>query len=299
MPIAKANGIDICYEEFGKPDDPVILLIMGLGTQMLAWSEPFCHLLTGSGFRVIRYDNRDVGLSTRMEGARRVNMGWSIARAWLGLKVRSPYSLEDMAADAMGLLDELGIAKAHIVGASMGGMIAQIVAATYPQRVLSLTSIMSTSGRRGLPGPTPAARAVLTGRRPDPGDQEAIVNFSMGMLRAIGSPAFPVPEDELRDYVRTAVRRSYYPPGFVRQFLAIIANGSREKYLKEIHTPTLVLHGEADPLVPVECGRDTAKLIAGAQLVTLPGWGHDLPPVLAPRLARMIAEHCSKAVAPA
>lgn len=297
MPLIKSNGIEIFYDEFGEPERPTVLLIMGLGTQMLAWSELFCTLLASSGLRVIRYDNRDVGLSSRMEGAPKVNVGWAMAKAWLGLKVWSPYSLEDMAADAVGLLDALGVERAHTVGASMGGMIAQIVAANHPQRALSLTSIMSTSGRRGLPGPQPAARAVLTAKRPTGASEETLVNFSMGILRAIGSPAFPTPEDDLRDYVRTVLRRSYYPPGFIRQLLAILANGSRVELLKSIRMPTLVLHGEADPLLPVENGRDTARCISGARLETIPGWGHDLPPVLAPRLARVIAEHCLKATA--
>ena len=295
MPLIKANGIDIFYDEFGSKSDPALLLIMGLGTQMTAWSEEFCRALAGRGFRVIRFDNRDIGLSAKMEAAPRQSLGWAMAKAMLGLKINSPYRLEDMAADAVGLLDALGVERAHIVGASMGGMIAQIVAAKYPQRCLSLTSIMSTSGARGLPGPKPEARAVLTGRRPAPGDREAVVEHGMRMLRAVGSPGYRASDAELRGYVEAAVARSTYPPGFVRQMLAVMANGSRVDLLKTIGTPTLVLHGEADPLIPVENGRDTAKWIAGARLVTIPGWAHDLPPQLTPRLVDEIARHCLSA----
>jgi len=295
LPLIKANGIDIFYDEFGKATDPAVLLIMGLGTQMVAWSERFCQDIASRGFRVIRFDNRDIGLSQKMTGARRYNLQWAFAKAWLGLPVGSPYTLEDMAADAMGLLDALGIDKAHIVGASMGGMIAQIVAAKYPQRCLSLTSIMSTSGDRKLPLPKREAFAALKGKRPDPQDREALIEFGMKVLRAIGSPGYPTPEPELREAVTRSTARSVHPPGFIRQMLAILANGSRVKLLKTIGTPTLVLHGEADPLVPIEGGRDTARLIEGARLVTIPGWGHDLPRELEPRLAKAIADHAQAA----
>jgi pimeloyl-ACP methyl ester carboxylesterase len=299
MPLIKANGIDIFYDEFGKASDPALLLIMGLGTQMVAWPESFCRDIAARGFRVIRFDNRDIGLSQKMTGARRYNLQWAMTKAWLGLPVSSPYSLEDMAADAIGLLDALGIKRAHIVGASMGGMIAQIIAANYPDRCLSLTSIMSTSGDRKLPMPKRSAFAALGGKRPDPGDREAMIEFGMKVLRAIGSPGYPTPEPELRDVVTQMTARSVNPAGFIRQLLAILANGSRVKLLKTIKTPTLVLHGEGDPLVPIEGGRDTARLIPGAKLVTIPGWGHDLPTPLLPKLADLIATHSESATATA
>ncbi len=297
MPLIKANGIEIFHDEFGKTTDPALLLIMGLGTQMVAWPESFCRDIAARGFRVIRFDNRDIGLSQKMTGARRYNLQWAFAKAWLGLPVASPYTLEDMAADAVGLLDALGVRRAHIVGASMGGMIAQIVAARYPDRCLSLTSIMSTSGDRKLPMPKRSAFAALGGKRPGPGDREALIEFGMKVLRAIGSPGYPTPEKELREAVTQMTARSVNPAGFIRQMLAILANGSRSRLLKTIDMPTLVLHGEADPLVPVEGGRDTARLIRGARLVTIPGWGHDLP--LLPRLAGEIADHALAAQASA
>lgn len=291
MPLIKANGIDIFYDQFGKPSDPAVLLIMGLGTQMIAWSEAFCERIAASGYRVIRFDNRDIGLSQKMSGAPKYNLQWAMAKAWLGLPVQSAYSLDDMAADAVGLLDALGIDKAHIVGASMGGMIAQIVAAKYPQRCLSLTSVMSTSGDRKLPGPKRSAFAAIGGKRPSPDDKEAMVAFGVKVLSAIGSPGYPTPEPELREFVTAAMERSVYPPGFIRQLLAILANGSRSHLLKTIKLPTLVLHGEGNPLVPVEGGRDTARLIEGSKLVTIPGWGHDLPAVLVPQLTDYIIAH--------
>lgn len=295
MPILKANGLDIFYDEFGRPDDPALVLIMGLNTQMVAWPEEFCRMLAGQGFRVIRFDNRDIGLSTKMEGAPSYNLKWALAKSVLGLKVQSAYSLDDMAKDTVGLLDALGIDRAHIVGASMGGMIAQIVAARYPERVLSLVSMMSTSGKRGLPGPTAKARAALFAKRPAPGDREGAIRFGMTVLKAISSPGYPTTDVDLRGYIEMVLARSVYPPGYFRQLLAVLANGSRVELLKTIIKPTLVLHGEDDPLVPIAGGRDTANHIAEAKLETIPGWGHDLPRQLLLRLADVIAKHCSEA----
>ena len=297
MPHIKANGLDIFYDEFGDKDAPPLLLIMGLGTQMVAWPEDFCGDLASQGFRVIRFDNRDIGLSQKIDGAPRYSVPFALAKAWLGWKVRSPYSLDDMAADAVGLLDALGIRKAHIVGASMGGMIAQVVAAKYPERCISLVSIMSTSGARNLPGPKREAFAGLREKRPPASDREGTIRFGMKALRAIGSPGYPPDEEELRAAVTRSVDRSVHPAGFVRQFLAVLAHGSRAELLKTIRVPTLVLHGEADPLVPVEGGRDTARLIPGAAIKTFPGWGHDLPKELLPQLTAAIVEHCKAAQA--
>jgi pimeloyl-ACP methyl ester carboxylesterase len=297
MPSVEANGIDIFYDEFGEPDAPVILLIMGLATQMIAWPESLCEALAARGFRVVRFDNRDIGLSAKMEHAPLRSLPWAILKWRIGLKVGSAYSLEDMAADALGLMDALKVEKAHIVGASMGGMIAQIIAARHPERCLSLTSIMSTSGARGLPLPTKPVRAAMTARRPPANDTEAVIRFGMHVLRTIGSPGYPTAEPELRAFVIRALKRSAYPPGFVRQLMAVLANGSRVAMLNKIRVPTLVLHGEADPLVPVEGGRDTARHIPDARLVTIPGWGHDLPTALVPRLVQAVADHCGAAKA--
>lgn len=293
MPAIKANGIDIFYDEFGDKAAPPILLIMGLGTQMIAWKESFCQRLAGHGFRVIRFDNRDIGLSTKFEGAKKVNLPLLFIKATLRLPIRPPYTLDDMAADAIGLLDALKIQKAHIVGASMGGMIAQIIAARYPQRCLSLTSMMSTSGARGLPGPTKEVGARLMAKRPP--DREGFIQFGVDTLKAIGSPGYPTPDAQLREQVTRAYERAFYPVGFVRQLAAIVAYGSRVPLLKTIRVPTLVLHGEPDPLVPVEGGRDTAANISGAVLETIPGWGHDFPDALVPMMADRIAAHAQAA----
>lgn len=295
MPVAQANGLDIFYDEIGDASASAVLLIMGLGTQMIAWSDDFRQRLASRGFRVVRFDNRDIGLSQKLDGAPIPSLPVAIAKAWLGLKVASPYSLTDMARDTVGLLDALGIDRAHVVGASMGGMIAQIMAAKQPERVRSLVSMMSTSGARRLPGPTRQARAALTARRPPGGDKETLVRFGMDVLKTIGSPGFPTPEADLRAFVEEAMRRSVYPQGFVRQFLAVLADGSRVELLKTIRVPTLVLHGEADPLIPVEGGRDTARHVPGAILETIAGWGHDLPAQLVPALADRIAAHCRAA----
>lgn len=295
MPELAANGLQIEYDEFGDADAPAMLLIMGLGTQMIAWPEPFCERLAAEGFRVLRFDNRDIGLSTKMEGAKSPGTLRLMLSAWLGIKPPAPYSLDDMAADAVGVLDALDVPAAHIVGASMGGMIAQIVAAEYPQRTLSLVSIMSTSGRRGLPGAEAEVTKKIFGPRPKLETREEIVDYLSGNLRAISSPAYPVDEERLRELVERSVERSYYPAGFMRQLAAIIADGSRVERLKKIEAPTLVIHGKADPLVPVECGIDTAEHIPGAKLELIEGMGHDLPQALWDRMAGLIAEHAREA----
>jgi pimeloyl-ACP methyl ester carboxylesterase len=295
MPFVKANGIDIAYEEFGEARAPAILLIMGLGTQLIAWPEPFCKGLADRGFRVIRYDNRDVGLSTKIEGGPPPDLGAVFGNLMAGKPVATPYKLADMAQDAVGLLDGLGIAKAHVVGASMGGMIGQLVAADFPQRTRSLVSIMSTTGDPSVPQGKPEAMAVLMGPRPDPKDREAVIMHMMNTLRVIGSPGYPFEEAELRTRVELAIDRSYYAAGLARQLVAILASGSRVEALKRITVPTLVIHGADDPLVPVEGGRHTAAQIAGARLEIIPGMGHDLPTQLLPQLVELIATHCTEA----
>ncbi len=293
MPQIKANGLDIFYDEVGDRDAPAILLIMGLATQMIAWSDDFRSRLADGGFRVIRFDNRDIGLSQKMSG--KVSLGWMLLRARLGFPGGAPYSLDDMALDAVGVLDALGVGRAHIVGASMGGMIAQIVAGRHGERCRSLTSIMSSSGVRGLPGPSRQVISVMTRPRPQGVDREAAIRFGMETLRAIGSTGFETSEADLRALVGASFDRSYHPAGFLRQLAAVVANGSRAALLKAIDVPTLVLHGEADPLVPVENGRDTHRRIAGSAFETIPGWGHDLPVSLMPRIAERIVAHCRQA----
>lgn len=286
--------LHIEYESLGDPTRPVIVLIMGLGMQLTGWPDSFCRALVARGYRVIRFDNRDCGLSGRAPAKKRANLLLAMAAAALGLPVRAPYTLEDMAGDTIGLMDRLGIARAHIVGASMGGMIAQVLAAKFPQRVLSLTSIMSTSGNRRVSKPTKPARKALLSRPADPKDPESVIEHLVEMFGIIGSPAYPSTPDELRLRLGHSVRRAYYPAGVARQLLAVIAAGDRRKQLRTIGAPTLVIHGADDPLVPLAAGRDTAQNIPGAELQVIAGMGHDFPEALMPRLATAIADHCDK-----
>lgn len=290
-----ANGIDITYEDKGAKDAPAILLVMGLGGQLTLWPDEFVDALVAHGFRVIRYDNRDVGLSTRFDDAGVPNLKWMFVKAALKLPIRSAYTLADMAADGMALLDHLGIERAHIVGASMGGMIAQHIAARYPDRVLSLTSVMSTTGNPRLPRAQKEAMRVLA-NRPMGGDAEATIAYSVNAARVIGSPAYPAAEDRLQRRVRSDYERGWYPQGVARQMAAIVADGDRRPMLKGIKAPTLVIHGEADPLVPIAGGRDTAANIPGARLLTIAGMGHDLPLALVDTLADAIAAHAKDSV---
>ena len=292
MPIVAANGIDIAYDEMGDPKAPAILLIMGLGTQLIAWPDAFCLALAHRGFRVVRFDNRDIGLSTKIEKFAAVDLAGAFARAIAGQSVEAPYTLNDMAADTVGLMDTLRIERAHVVGASMGGMIAQIVAATYADRTRSLTSIMSSSGDPGLPPSKPEAIAALLSPRPSSADRESIIREGIRILRLIGSPGFPTSDAELRAKVERAADRSYYPPGVGRHLLAVLASGSRVELLRTIKVPALVIHGADDPLVPVEAGKDTARHIPGAALKVIPGMGHDLANDLIPILTEAIADHC-------
>lgn len=272
-----ANGLNIEVEDTGGEDRPVVLLIMGLGMQLIAWPEPFVQTLVDAGFRVVRHDNRDIGLSQGFEHAGTGNLVWQTIRQRLGLPVRSAYALQDMAKDSLGVLDALGIQRAHIVGASMGGMIAQRIAALAPARTASLVSIMSSSGARGLPGPRRDVGMALM-RRPAGRNEAALVAHSLGLIRLIGSPAYPQPDAAITERLTEAMRRAYRPAGMLRQMLAIGADAGREKVLPAITAPTLVLHGDADALVPMACGQDTARRIPGAQFIAIPGMGHDLPP---------------------
>ena len=285
-----ANGISITFEDKGPKDAPAILLVMGLGGQLTLWPDEFVDALVAHGFRVIRYDNRDVGLSTRFDAAGVPNLKWMFVKAALKLPVRSAYTLADMAADGMALLDHLGIERAHVVGASMGGMIAQHIAARHPARVLSLTSVMSTTGNPRLPRAQKEAMRVLA-NRPMNGDPEALIAYSVNAARVIGSPDYPAAEDRLQRRVRNDFERGWYPQGVARQMAAIVADGDRRAMLKTIKAPTLVIHGEADPLVPIAGGRDTAETIPGARLLPIPGMGHDLPLALVDTLADAVAGH--------
>ena len=297
MPVVEANGLKIDCEVHGDPGAPTVLLIMGLGMPAALWPDPVVQTLTGAGFRVVTFDNRDAGGSTRLEGVRVPNVLRAIGRALLRRPVAAPYTLDAMAADTVGLLDALGIAQAHVVGASMGGMIGQVIAASYPSRVLSLTSIMSNSGnpdRRVAFGSWKALRAIIH-RPPPPDDHEAVVRHLMRLFGAIGSPAFRHELESMRPLFERVARRGLYRAGTSRQLLAVLATGDRRPLLAQIKAPTLVVHGADDPLVPVAAGRDTAAHIPGAKLEIFDGMGHDFPPGLMAQLAARIAEHCRSA----
>jgi pimeloyl-ACP methyl ester carboxylesterase len=287
----KANGIEIEYETAGDKSDPAVLLIMGLGGQLTIWPDAFFHGLAKQGFHVIRYDNRDTGLSTDFGSWGVPNLMEAFAKLMSGKKLEAPYLLKDMAADAVGLLDALGIERAHIVGISMGGMIAQIVAAQYPERTRSLLSIMSTSGRPGLPQGKPEALAMLSAQPEGPSREQRVAQ-GIKLRRAIAGSGYPIPDDEVRAFVEKNVDRRWYPEGGARQYLSIMASGDRVEMLKGIKVPTLVLHGEEDPLLPVECGRDVARLVPAAKIETFPGWGHDLPAGFLPTLIDRITTFC-------
>ena len=290
MPQAQANGLTLEYETFGKPADPALLLIMGLGVQLTGWPETLCRSLAEGGYYVIRYDNRDVGLSSKIDGGGKPDLQRAGLRWFFGLPLQAPYSLEDMAADAVGLLDALGIRRAHVVGLSMGGMIGQLLAAHHAQRLLSFTAIMTSSGNRRLPQPSLKLRLRLT-RGPRRRDREGLILHSMETWRLIGSPGYPAPEAELRALVEADQRRSFYPRGLARQTLAILAAKNRVPLLKRIALPTLVIHGKDDPLVPVKAAYELARHIPGARLEVIPGMGHDLPAPLLPRIAALILGH--------
>jgi pimeloyl-ACP methyl ester carboxylesterase len=287
------TGIEIFYEEHGPADAPAILLVMGLGAQMTLWPDELVAALAGEGFRVIRYDNRDIGLSQKFEGARAPSVPVQVLRKKIGFPAKVPYTLKDMADDGIGLLTALGIDRAHVVGASMGGMIVQLMAIHHAERLMSMTSIMSTTGNGKLPQANPEAIGALTA--PLKGtDEDTIVAHGLNIIRNIGSPdsaEFPFDEPHQRERVLANMRRSVYPAGLPRQLAAIIDDGDRTSRLANVRTPTLVLHGEADPLVKLPGGEATAMAIPGARLVTIPSWGHDLPLKLVPRLASEIAGH--------
>lgn len=273
---ARANGIELEYESFGNPADPTILLIMGLGAQLTLWPLPFVEALVERGFHVVRYDNRDVSLSTKLDHARPPRIGMLVLQRLLRLRPRVPYTIGDMAADAVGLLDALGIEKAHIVGASMGGMIAQIFAARYQQRTKTLGVIFSSNNQAMLPPPGPKQlRAVTT--RPKDTSRDGVIANSVRVGKIIGSPGYPVPDDQATADAIESYDRSYYPVGVARQFSAILGSGSLLRYDKQITAPTVVIHGRADKLMRPAGGRAIAKAIRRSRLVLFDGMAHDLP----------------------
>jgi pimeloyl-ACP methyl ester carboxylesterase len=290
----KANGISIEVEDTGADGSqagrPAVLLIMGLGMQLVAWPPAFVQALVDQGFRVVRFDNRDVGLSQHFDQLGVPNLLWESLKFRVGAAVRAPYTVHEMAADALGVLDALGVAQAHVVGVSMGAMIAQRVALAAPGRVLSLASIMGSSGARYLPGPKPHVMRILFSR-PKGSDEQAIVDHLVKVFKVIGSPGFPLDEAALRERVLASVRRSFHPAGTLRQMTAIAADVRRADELPAISVPTLVLHGKDDPLVPFACGHDTARRIPGARFLGISGMGHDLAPGVVERLLEPLVPH--------
>ncbi len=269
------NGIELCYQTFGDPDGDPLLLVMGLGGPMTWWDPGLCEALARAGFYVIRYDNRDTGRSTVLEG--RVRRA-TLVRAVTGARVRAPYEMRDLADDAFGLLDHLGLASAHVVGVSMGGMIVQTMAITHPARVRSLTSIMSTTGKRTVGWQHPSLLpALLGGRRPG---REAYVRSSAAVWTLIGSPGYPLSRAEIETRAGETYDRGVSAEGVLRQMLAVITQPSRGERLRGVRVPTLVIHGLADKMVHVSGGRATAAAVPGAELLLIDGMGHDLPPAL-------------------
>ena len=290
---AKVGELTICHQTFGRPSDPPLLLIAGLGAQMIVYEDDFCDALAERGLWVVRYDNRDVGKSSQIDWRPAIDAGAAVAERKKGDRIAAPYLLKDMAADAVGLMDALGIARAHVVGASMGGMIAQEVAIHWPERVRSLTSISSTTGDPRLPPPTPAVMNVFT--KPPPKTVEEYVEANVAAWLIFRGPGYP--EDEKRDRERAirAARRGFNPEGGQRQLLAVYASGSRKKTLPSVKAPTLVIHGADDPLMLVAAGEDTAATIPGAKLVVLPRMGHALPLAVWPRVLDEIIEMVKRA----
>lgn len=287
--IAPSNGIELCYQEMGDPDGEPLVLVMGLATQMIAWHEGFCRLLAERGYRVIRFDNRDIGRSTKLDQAgvpSKVDL-------LLGRRASAPYLLRDMAKDTVGLLDHLGIGQAHVVGASMGGMIAQQMAIDHPRRLRSMVSIMSTTGNRRSGQPSLKTFGILLGNPPK--GREQVITRAVRTFKVIGSPGFPFEEDMVREMAGRSYDRGHSAAGVIRQLDAIVASGDRTKALHGVQVPTAVIHGTRDPLVKPSGGRATAKAIPGARLMMIDGMGHDLPRDLWPTFAEAIDTNAARA----
>ncbi len=288
-----SNGLEFEVDVQGREGAPVVVLIMGLGMPLTAWPHLLVRGLLNSGYRVIRFDNRDTGLSSHLNHLRLPNFTWQVIRKRLGLRVNAPYTLMDMARDVSGLMDALDVERAHIVGASMGGMIAQHLAIEWPGRVLSLTSMMSSSGAPGLPGPDPqVVQAMLQPALS--GDPDDVVDRLMGTMRLLASPGYPQDEEEQRGELLAMIRRAHNPQGVSRQLLAVMADKGRHHKLRLIECPTLVVHGNADRMMPLACGQDTAARIPNSRLEIVEGMGHDWPPKLAQRMAELIVPHIGR-----
>ena len=290
-----ANGVELAVEECGSPRGEPLLLIMGLGGQLIHWPDALCAALAARGFRVIRFDNRDIGLSAECKRGVRINLQSTFVRARLGLKIDANYGLHEMAADSVNLLDALEIPAAHVAGVSMGGMISQIVAGSYPQRVKSLCSIMSSTNHPYLPAPKPRVLWHMSGIGIRDHSREAVVERSVKFFQMVGSPGYPMPPEYRRELSGRAYDRAYRPGGLLRQTHAIMATGSFESLLPQIRVPTQIIHGLADPLVRPAGGQRSARLIPGARLELIEGMGHDIPAGLLPRWTELIAANAGRA----
>ncbi|MDI9931709.1 alpha/beta fold hydrolase [Rhodococcus sp. IEGM 1354] len=294
--IAPSNSIDIAYEDMGSVDDPAVLLIMGLSAQLTLWPMDFCTRIVDAGYRVIRIDNRDIGLSTKMTG-RKVH-GWQILRLLrheLGMSSNVPYTIADMAADAVGVLDHLDIDSAHVVGASMGGMITQVFAGSYPQRTKSVSILFSSTNEAFLPPPDPRALLPLIGGVGKDATKDEIIAHSAKTLSTIGSPGFRTPLEEQLEIAQVMYERNYNPSGVIRQMAAITGTGSLKPYAQKINAPTTVIHGTADRLVRPACGKAIARAVPGAELTLIDGMAHDLPAALLDRISGIVLRNFARA----
>jgi pimeloyl-ACP methyl ester carboxylesterase len=287
---ANVGEVELVYETIGDPADPALLLVMGLGMQLIHWDLELCEGLAERGFHVIRFDNRDAGLSTKIDAPVP-----NVMRAMAGFPIRAPYLLDDMASDSFGLLDQLGIERAHVTGVSMGGMIAQTMAIRRPERVLSLGSMLCTTGDRRVGAPKLRVWSVLMRRAPT--GRDAYIEYFVRVFRMIGSPRYPVDEARMRELAAAGYDRCHHPAGTARQLGAILASGSRTAALRRLDVPTVVIHGKDDPLVPFRAGVATARAVAGAELVAIPGMGHDLPRELWPRFTDALVKNAERAAA--
>jgi pimeloyl-ACP methyl ester carboxylesterase len=287
MAKVSANGIEIECEEFGRPDSVPLLLIMGLGAQMVQWNQKFCRQLAARGFRVIRFDNRDVGLSTKFRIQCPDPMSLAL-EALQGKKITPPYTLEDMADDAVGLLEALSIPAAHVVGSSMGGMIAQLIAIRHPDRVLTLTSMISSTGDADLSNANPTITALFA--QPAPFEREAAIEHAMKMRRALAGPGFEFEDERIRAEVALSYDRDPEATAVVRQLLAVVTATERRDALGSVAVPALVIHGDSDPLVPVARGFDTAKALPNSKMLVIKGMGHEFPAEAWPEVIDAIAQ---------